>query len=126
MEEGIRQSPFIPDKRIVTYPTSNLTNSLTDLFTSVEDFPSELQSVVVSNKTAGAVAIRIAFYDGSTDYYLWYDKSVPANDTIILEADASPIVAFKTSGYKIKGMAGATSSLDVFVNILESEGRPIT
>jgi len=115
---------FIPEKRLHT-SVVELTTSSQDLYTADETFIPELSSVWLTNKTASPVTVRISYYNGSTDFYLAYDKSVPANDSITLEAATDTLVHLK-DGYKIKGLAGSNSAIDCFVSMMITEGRKIT
>lgn len=125
--DTFRPAPFIPERRLVPYPSRNIDNSSPDtLFTAgAKNYP-EIQSILVGNKTGSAVTVSLRYNDGSNDFYPWGDdKSVPANDYIIIEASDGTMVSLK-DGYTIQAQAGTGSALDIIVNVVETEGRSST
>jgi len=78
----------------------------------------KINSIIVGNKdgTNGADA-TISFYDGSTDFYLAYTITVPADSTLVVLGKDAPI--FLEEGQSIRGGASANGDLDVIISYEE-------
>jgi len=78
----------------------------------------KINSIIVGNKdgTNNADA-TVSFYDGSTDYYLAYTITVPADSTLVVLGKDAPI--FLEEGQSLRGGASAESDLDAIISYEE-------
>lgn len=65
-------------------PVRLTTTSLTDIYTTqADDHSSTIAAWTLANETGSAVQVGCYFYNGTTDF-LWFNRSVPANDTVLV------------------------------------------
>ena len=78
----------------------------------------KINSVIVGNKDGtNAADVTISWYNGSTDFYLAYTVTVPADSTLIVLGKDAPI--FLEEGQSLRGGASANSDLDVIISYEE-------
>lgn len=78
----------------------------------------KINSIIVGNKDGTNDAdATVSFYDGSTDFYLAYTVTVPADSTLIVVGKDAPI--FLEEGHSIRGGASANGDLDVIISYEE-------
>lgn len=78
----------------------------------------KLNSIIVANKDGSSAAdVTISWYNGSTDFYLAYTVTVPADSTLVVMGKDSPI--YLEEGQSIRGGASANGDLDVIISYEE-------
>ena len=78
----------------------------------------KINSIIVGNKDGTNDAdATVSFYDGSTDYYLAYTITVPADSTLVVLGKDAPI--FLEEGQSLRGGASAESDLDAIISYEE-------
>jgi hypothetical protein len=89
-------------------------NNTTDnvVFTGGE-LATEVMLIIIANNTAGAIAVRLYHDDAAAGFgignALYYDKAVPANDSLIFQAQGQGSGLFVKKGGLI-GMRSATAN----------------
>ena len=91
-----------------TYTTSLVANSAA----SGEVY--KINSIVVTNIAGTDTTFRISFYDGSTDRFLAYNVTCPANTVVIVTDKNSSL--YLEEGDSIRGGASTTSRLDYVIS----------
>ena len=78
----------------------------------------KINSIIVGNKDGtNSADVTISWYNGSTDYYLAYTITVPADSTLVVLGKDAPI--FLEEGQSLRGGASANSDLDVIISYEE-------
>jgi len=90
-------------------PVRLTTTSATDIVTApTADNTIIISSFSLANETGSAVQMSVHYYDGTTDF-LWFARSVPANDTIIV----CEIPMRLRGGQKMKATAATGNAITV-------------
>jgi hypothetical protein len=113
----------IPQQKLKTYP-KQLTGTLAqvgDAFTRERRVT--LVNIHVADTSGSGNAVDIVYNDGSTDFYIAKNKTLGANDTLTFNVGDHSFMATE-DGYSIKARY-ITGAADIFLTVLESEGRPL-
>ena len=74
----------------------------------------KINSIVVTNVAGTDTTFRISFYDGTTDRFLAYNVTCPANTVVIVTDKNSSL--YLEEGDSIRGGASTTSRLDYVIS----------
>lgn len=96
--------------------TSNLTDSMTDIYTAPSGVSSIVLTAQIANVTASAGTATVAHVDGGTVTELIKDYGIPANDA----ASATTGKLVLEAGQKIRAAANASGVMKLTLSILES------
>lgn len=113
---------MVPQQKLKTY-AEQLTGSLAqigDAFTRERRV--SVVNIHVADTSGSNNAVDIVYNDGSTDFYIAKAKAVSANDYITINVGGDRFLATE-DGYSIKARY-VTGTADIFLTVLESEGRP--
>jgi hypothetical protein len=112
------------EPKLITYP-AQLTGSLAQIGQAfTRDRRVTIVNIHVADTSGSGNAVDIVYNDGSTDFYICKAKTLSANDCWTINVGSERFAATE-DGYSIKARY-ITGSADIFLTVLESEGRPLT
>jgi hypothetical protein len=91
-----------------TYTTALVSNS------AASGIVYKINSIVITNVAGTDTTFRISFFDGSTDRFLAYNVTCPANTVVIVTDKNSSF--YLEEGDSIRGGAATTSRLDYVIS----------
>lgn len=91
-----------------TYTTALVTNS------AASNTVFKINNIVVTNVAGTDTTFRMAFYNGTTDRFLAYNVTCPANAVVIVTDKGSSF--YLEEGDSVRGGAAVTSRLDYVIS----------
>ena len=76
----------------------------------------KINSVTAANKTNTPATITLTYNKSSTNYYLAYQITLPANSTLVLVSKDAPIYLMDTTSDYIYATAGTSSAVDLIIS----------